>query len=87
MTDVVLGLVNVMVMFVAPFIGMVVALKPLAAIRAGKAAWMGMAPSDHGEFLLDVQDIVVLLPVASSVLPSPFTHPAPPPGAGFHLIV
>ena len=43
-TNVVLGLVNVTVRFVAPFVGMVLALKLLAAVGAVSAAWRGTAP-------------------------------------------
>ena len=31
--------------------------------------------------------MVVVPPVASSLLPEPFAHPLPPPAAGFHIAV
>jgi hypothetical protein len=48
---------------------------------------MGTAPIVQLLDLLIVHDMVVVPPVASSVLPEPFAHPPPPPAAGFHLAV
>jgi hypothetical protein len=85
--NVVLGLISVMVMFVAPLMGMVLTLKLLATVGAVSAAWIGTAPIDQLADVPEVHDMVVVPPVANSVLPDPFAQPVPPPTAGFHLAV
>jgi hypothetical protein len=87
LTNVVLGLVSVMVMLVAPLIGMVLTLKLLAAVGAKRAAWMGTAPIVQLLDLLIVHDIVAVPPVANSVLPEPFAYPLLLVAAGFHRTV
>ena len=82
------GLVIVMVMFEAVFIGMEPGLKPLITVGAVRAAWMGTAPSDHGKtFEPPDHDIVVLPNAPHFQLPELLANPPPPAGLGFHRIV